>query len=181
MLLRAVSLVCQAEPMPEPGANRSRQAPKFENEGRVSLLPLAPTVSAAATRAGELWQASAVALPAAIAYVTPAAIELTTARSRAFEMPPPRLMLATAGRTRFFVTHSTPAITPELVPVPVQPSTRTACSVTAFAMPCVEPPIVPATCVPCPLQSFVPWPSLTAEKPLPTRPLNSTCVARRPV
>jgi hypothetical protein len=113
--------------------------------------------------------------------VTPAAIELTTAASSALETPPPRLMLATAGRTRCAVTQSTPAITPDVVPEPLQESTRTGCSVTDLAIPYVVPPIVPATCVPCPLHSFVPWPSLTAEKPLPMRPVNWVCVARMPV
>jgi hypothetical protein len=55
-------------------------------------------------------------VPAAIAYVTPEAIELRTAVSSAVETPPPRLMLATAGLTWFLVTQSTPAITPEFVP-----------------------------------------------------------------
>ena len=63
----AVLLVCQAEPMPLPGAKTSRQAPKFENEARASVVVVAPTVSAAATRAGEPRQALAFALPAAIA------------------------------------------------------------------------------------------------------------------
>ncbi len=66
-MLVAVSLVFQAEVMPEPGAKTSRQVPKFENEERASVLVVAPTVSAAATRAGELRQASAFELPAAIA------------------------------------------------------------------------------------------------------------------
>ena len=63
----AVLDVYQAEVMLEPGAKRSTQVPKFENEERASLLVVEPTVFAAATRAGEPLQALALALPAAIA------------------------------------------------------------------------------------------------------------------
>ena len=89
-----------------------------------------------------------LALPAAIANVTPAAIALRTAVSSAVEAPPPRLMFATAGLTWFALTQSTPAITPELLPDPPQLSTRTANSLTLFATPWIDPPTVPATCVP---------------------------------
>jgi hypothetical protein len=110
-------------------------------------------------------------------------IELLTAVSSAELAPPPRLMLATAGVPAAWadVTQSTPAITPEFVPEPWQLRTRTACSVTSLATPYVVPPVVPATCVPCPLQSFVPLPSPTKSAPLPMRPLNCWCVARMPV
>ncbi len=53
--------------MLEPGAKRSTQVPKFENEERASVLVVEPTVFAAATRAGEPLQALALSLPAAIA------------------------------------------------------------------------------------------------------------------
>ena len=53
--------------MLEPGAKRSTQVPKLENEERASVLVVAPTVFAEATRAGELLHALALALPAAIA------------------------------------------------------------------------------------------------------------------
>jgi len=67
--------------------------------------------------------------------VTPEAIELATALSRAVEMPPPRLMFATAGLAWLLVTQSTPAITPALEPEPLQLRTRTGCSVTPLATP----------------------------------------------
>ena len=79
------------------------------------------------------------------------------------------------------MTQSTPAMTPVVVPDPWQSRTRTACSVTCFARPYVVPPVVPATCVPWPLQSFVPFPSLTAVKPFPILPANSWWLARIPV
>ena len=41
-----------------------------------------------------------------------------------------------------------PAITPDVEPLPLQPSTRTGTIETDFATPNVEPPIVPETCVP---------------------------------
>ena len=68
--------------------------------------------------------------------------------SSAVDAPPPRLMLATAGRTRLAVTQSTPAITPALEPDPLQESTRTAKRVTLLATPKVDPPTVPETWVP---------------------------------
>ena len=55
--------------------------------------------------------------------------------SSADDAPPPRLMLATAGLEWFWVTQSTPAITPEFVPDPWQFRTRTAWMVTCFATP----------------------------------------------
>ena len=96
-------------------------------------------------------------------------MELVTALSRAVETPPPRLMLATAGLAWFWVTQSTPMMTPALEPDPLQSTTRTAWRVTPSATPYVLPPTVPAPWVPCPLQSS--WaPPSTASQPLPTPP-----------
>ena len=73
-------------------------------------------------------------------------------------------MLATAGAPAawFWVTQSTPAMTPELEPLPLQSSTRTATRRTSWATPYVSPPTVPATWVPWPLQSSTPRPSAMA-------------------
>ena len=90
-------------------------------------------------------------------------------------------MLATAGLVWFCLTQSTPAMTPDVEPEPEQLSTRTAWRVTALATPYVVPPVVPATWVPCPWQSFVPCPSFTAVKPFPILPANCWWVARIPV
>ena len=60
------------------------------------------------------------------------------------------------------IAQSIPAMTPEVEPLPVQLRTRTGTSVTASATPYVALPIVPATWVPCPLQSVVPRLSLMA-------------------
>ena len=88
-------------------------------------------------RAGEKLQALALLLPAAIAYVTPDAIELATALSSAVLTPPPRLMFATAGRTAFAVTQSMPWTMSAVVPLPAQLSTRTATMLTPLATPYV--------------------------------------------
>ena len=182
MVLVAVLLVYHDEVMDEPGAKMSRHVPKFEYEARESVVVVAPTVIAAGVRAGENLQASRFEFPAAMAYVTPSLMELVTALSSAVDAPPPRLMLATAGApaTWSAVTQSMPAMTPEVVPLPAQSSTRTATSETPLATPYVEPPVVPATCVPCPLQSSAVPPS-TASKPLVARPPNSLCENRIPV
>jgi len=57
--------VNQSEVMSFPGANRSTQDPELENEARMSLLSVAPTVMAVETRDGENWHASLPLLPAA--------------------------------------------------------------------------------------------------------------------
>ena len=80
-------------------------------------------------------QAFLLSLPAATAYVTPAAIERLTAASSDVLAAPPRLMLATAGLTAFLVTQSMPAMIAEYEPLPLQSSTRTATSLTSLATP----------------------------------------------
>ena len=59
-----------ADRIPEPGANKSRHVPKFENEERASVVVVEPTVIAFAARAGDEFQAFALLLPAATAIVT---------------------------------------------------------------------------------------------------------------
>src|SRR5919199_6394667 len=110
-------------------------------------------------------------------------MELFTAVSSELEAPPPRLMLATAGVPAAWlpVTQSTPAITPEVLPLPEQLRTRTATRVTALATPYVEPPTVPETCVPWPLQSDAEPPIVTSSTPLIARPPNWVWVKRMPV
>src|SRR5215813_8149604 len=148
----------------------SRHVPKLENEARASVEVVAPTVIALAARAGEEPHASALLLPAATAIGTPAFDKLLTAVSSALDAPPPRLMLATAGAMKLVRTQSTPDITPEVEPEPLQSSTRTPRGSELFATPVVEPPIVPATCVPWPLQS-VPFPP-NASNTFEARPPN---------
>ena len=53
----AVSLVLHADVILLPGAKMSTHVPKFENEERVSLVVVEPTVIALAARAGETLQA----------------------------------------------------------------------------------------------------------------------------
>src|SRR4051812_35955374 len=91
-------------------------------------------------------------------------------------------MLATAGWPAecCAVTQLMPAMTPELVPEPLQLRTRTATIDTLLATPQVLPPIVPATCVPWPLQSSALPPS-TASNPELARVPNSLWENRRPV
>ena len=70
-------------------------------------------------------------------------------------------------------------MTCRVLPEPEQSSTRTPRSWTALAMPCVLPPMVPATCVPCPWQSR-PLPPV-ASNTLRARPPKSGCEASMPV
>ena len=53
--------------MSEPGAKISTHVTKFEKNERASVLVVAPTVIALATRAGEKLQALKLSLPAATA------------------------------------------------------------------------------------------------------------------
>jgi hypothetical protein len=85
IVLSAVLLVYQAEVIDEPGANKSRQLPKFEYVARASTLVVAPTVIALGSRAGDERQASALLLPAATTTVTPLRTRLATAVSTLFE------------------------------------------------------------------------------------------------
>lgn len=98
MVFVAVFEVCHAELIELPGANRSTQVPIFEKLERESLLVVDPTVMAAGTRDGEVLQALALLLPAATTIVTPALMAAFTAVSMAVDAPPPKDILATAGR-----------------------------------------------------------------------------------
>eukprot|EP00128_Syssomonas_multiformis_P010293 Colp12_sorted_trinity150504_noHs@10415 len=143
----------QAEVMPEPGAATSTHGPQLEYEAPLSDDVVAATVIASGALEGEYLHASAFELPAATATGTPAPTIRETAALSDEEYPPPKLMLATAGRTLLAVTQSIPATTPEYVPDPEQSRTLTATRLTFLATPYVMPPIVPDTCVPWPLQS----------------------------
>ncbi len=168
----AVSLVFHDETMPSPGAKMSVQVPKLENDARASVRVLALTVIASATRAGVKLQASLLLLPAAMAKTTPSAIALRTAVSTVALAPePPRLMLATAGAPAAWLpaTQSMPAATPAKLPEPWQLSTLTAVNATPLATPYCEPPMVPATWVPWPLQSVL-LPSPVVLVPQTARP-----------
>ena len=76
-------------------------------------------------------------------------------------------MFATAGLAALAVTQSMPLITPDQLPLPLQPSTFTPVSGAPGATPTTSlassrAAIVPATCVPWPLQSvFLPLAKLT--------------------
>jgi len=143
------------------GANQSTQLPKFDHVVLLSFLSIAATVIASGSRAGDESQASCSTpsespLPAATAYVTPAAMDACTAASTVLLAGPPRLMFATAGPVLSclcLVTQSRPARTPEYDPLPSQSRTRTAMSLTALATPWAAPPMVPPRCVPWPSQS----------------------------
>src|SRR5207248_7046461 len=167
--------------MAEPGAKMSRQVPVFEKLERASVIVVEPTVMACGTLAGEKRHASALLLPAAMPYVTPDAIDRCTGESSVVEIPPPRLMFATAGLIACDVTQSTPATTPAVVPEPWQLSTRTPTSCTALASPKVRPPMVPETWVPWPAQSVALESLSTKSNPDVARPPNSVCVKLIPV
>ena len=66
IVLVAVSLVFHDDVMLEPGAKISTQVPKLEKLERASVLVVEPTVVALATRAGDVVQAFALLLPAAM-------------------------------------------------------------------------------------------------------------------
>lgn len=142
-------LVAELDPIHEdrtltPGAKMSTTDPKLENEARLSLMSMAPTVMANGSEAGDLVEAWTFSFPAATTTVTPLAIVLRTAVFKEAEYAPPRDMLRTDLAGALFPTHWIPEMTPAVVPLPSAPKTLTATSLAAFATPYVEPPIVPA-------------------------------------
>src|SRR5262249_2915291 len=90
---------------------------------------------------------------AATATNTPDLDSAVTALFSAVDFDPPRERFATDFAAWCAFTQLTPAITSEVVPEPSQPSTCTACSRTLLATPYDFEPMIPATCVPWPLQS----------------------------
>lgn len=94
---------------------------------------------------------------------------------------PPSEPLSTEPGFAFLATQSRPAMIPDQLPLLSQPSTRTLTSAASRATPYVEPPTVPVTWVPWPLQSLPPRPSPIASKPGTARPPNSACLKSMPV
>ena len=147
----AVSEEFQADLIIDPGAMMSTHEPRFENAENESPLAEAATVIAAGSRAGEDEHASEASFPAATATGMPASVARRTASSTAADVPPPRLMLITAGVVPWSViAQSIPAITPDTEPIPEQSRTRTGTTVAFFATPYTVPAARAATCVPCP-------------------------------
>ena len=111
----------------EPGAKTSRQEPKLENDDRSSVDVVEPTVMALGSPAGDTVHALTLELPAATTNVTPSATPRETARSRAAERGPPRLMFATAATPDWWwlMIQSMPAMMSEVLPDPEQLITRT--------------------------------------------------------
>ena len=87
-----------AETMSEPGAKRSRHAPKFEYEARASVMVVAPTVKPdGLLPPGEVVHASTLELPAADTTVMPSLNARSTADSKEALFVVPKLRLMTAG------------------------------------------------------------------------------------
>jgi hypothetical protein len=89
MVWVSVSLRSLSDVIPSPGAVSATHLPKLEESVNWSSWVLAPTAIPVGTRDGEDRQAFAVALPAAIAYVTPLEIEVWIAWSSAVDSPAP--------------------------------------------------------------------------------------------
>lgn len=137
MVWVAVLPVHQDDLIEEPGADRSRQLPKLEQDERASVDVVEPSVMAFATRAGERLQAFWLSLPVATTTVTPALMRLLAAVLIADGAGPRRLMFTTVtvGLTWLVRSHSIPEVIVELAAPPVQPNTRTDTNVTDLAMP----------------------------------------------
>ncbi len=73
--------VLLAEEISAPGAKTSTNGPKLENEARASVISVAPTVMASATRFGVMLLASTLSLPADTTTVIPLSIAALTASS----------------------------------------------------------------------------------------------------
>ena len=84
----------------------------------------------------------------------PSATSPAAALFCADEKGPPRLMFTMEWAGAFAATQFIPAMLALVGPDPSQARTRTGCRMTPGAMPYVVDPTVPATWVPCPLQSL---------------------------
>ena len=131
-----------------PGAIMRTHGPKFDQPAHTSFASIAPATIALGALDGDAVHASAALFPAAIAYVTPEAMDASTAAFSDDDRPPMKLMFTTAGRAPLLVIQSTASTALDSAPLPEQSSTRIAFSVTALATPYVALPTVPATCVP---------------------------------
>ena len=133
-----------------PGANRSRQAPQFEYGARCVGAVVAPTVSAPGVPAGEALQASAGCPPRRVGdpvgdRVGDGVVEAGLAR--------PEAHVGDGGRRRVGGDPVDPGdhAGGRARAGAVQHPHRD--QATSLATPYVAPPMVPATWVPCPLQS----------------------------
>jgi hypothetical protein len=135
--VRSVVLRMYDDVMETPGANTSTHEPKFEKLARTSVEPVAPTVIAEGSLAGDTPHALALLLPAATTIVMPSATARATAAFNVLDNPPPKLMFATAGVPAmwFVMAHSMPAITPDVEPEPEHDNTRMGTSCAVFATP----------------------------------------------
>lgn len=123
----------------------SIQVPKLLKTALASFLPVAPTVTAFGTKAGEKPHALPLLLPAATTTVIPAVAARSIACLYACDVPrPPRLILMTAGFGPLARIQSIADMMPAVVPLPASDSTFTACRVVALATPYIFPPTVPA-------------------------------------
>ena len=107
-------------------------------------------MTAVASDAGDLLQASVLSFPAATMTLT-SALTTATAAFSARENPPPSDMDAIAGPFTlpdFIAAPRQGSQTEPVDPEPLQPSTRTGTSCTSLP-PYTVPPTVPAQCVPC--------------------------------
>jgi hypothetical protein len=138
--------------MPLPGAYKSRQGPTLLKLDLASLESDEPTVMATGTYAGLAPHALklAPALPAATTTMTPAAAALSIAVPiEVITELPPRLILIIAGlKAVCCSTQSIPLTIQDHAPLPWSLRTLTECMVASFATPYVDPPTVPAQCVP---------------------------------
>ena len=144
-----------------PGAKRSLHEPWLVKLAGPSLLVDAATVITSGTLAGLNEQVVADSFPAAATTVMPSWTRLLTAVSNELDAGPPQLMLTTAGRPGAWsaMIQLRPSRIVEALLTPEHPKTLTGTIVTDLATPQVAPPTVPATCVPCPMQSAGPRPS----------------------
>jgi hypothetical protein len=142
----AVSHLEPADVMLTPGAKNRRSCRSWRRRPRVGVV-VAPDRHGRGDAGRGAVEAFTFSLPAATAKVTPALIALAT-RCRARGRPATEAHVGHGLRDVVAATQSTPAMTPELVPDPVQPAARTAWTTRLVGDAVRRPAAVPATCVP---------------------------------
>mmetsp|Transcript_16364 Transcript_16364/g.41159 ORF Transcript_16364/g.41159 Transcript_16364/m.41159 type:complete len:232 (-) Transcript_16364:30-725(-) len=198
IVAESVSDPFRADWMRDPGAKMSTQGPKLLQEGLLSNSSIAPTVITSGMYAGAYPQASLPLLAAATTTGMPA----LTARSTTVCMNmvvssrfPPELALMIAGLSPLAITQFTPCANIHHAPDPrpvdsLTSRTLTEWSVTPLATPYRWPPMMAATCVPCPPSSVAHFASMgshlvalgfVASSVGMARPPKSSCVVRIPL
>ena len=143
-LKTCVAPLFQSDVTLTPGASKSTQVPKLENDAIVSVLSVAATATACIKPAGKFAHASPALLPAAQTDMIFIDHSVCTALLKGLlKLGDASDMLTSAGNCALAITYIRPATTVDTVPLPVLSRTLIEWRNTFFATPHVNPPAKP--------------------------------------